>query len=309
MRNVVLMVCLFNIILLQNLLAQPAMTPELYQQNYKTMKDSQEKNYAMMVYLKNGEVLHGKSYIQYPTQHGIKLYHGKHAIITLDGRKIRPFETDSISIDYLTGIPVKKIWVFKVIDGKISAYSKTPDREAKNFEYIKKGEGPREVFSKELLRKYVKSNKLALLCTEHVDAIKPNFRRAILEYNDNLSSNRPAIDSLYALYIKKKVQKTTLFKAFKKGIRLSRADSLCKAAKKVKNSAEKIKILEGAIKLKLEKDLKKVYLELGDLYLKQDNKGAACKQYNNYLRYENNHGPQYKEIQTKIKKLGKKALY
>ena len=108
--------------------------------------------YTFRVYLKDGKVLEGKSCLHYDMGN---------AYIKINDQKIIPSETDSIVANFRAGIPEKKCWLFKIKEGKISAYSKKPDIETTKFDFIKKSDTEYKKFSVANIKDFVKDDPIA----------------------------------------------------------------------------------------------------------------------------------------------------
>lgn len=75
----------------------------------------------------------------------------------------------------ITGIYKDSCWLFKTTLGYISAYGKTPEKDAANIVAIQKSKGEIMPFSKELLKEWLKDNEKAVKLVEkgkYVEAIK-----------------------------------------------------------------------------------------------------------------------------------------
>lgn len=253
------------------------------------------------VYLKNGAFLSGYAKLErfktkkireitigrtsenpiYDNQKGIKQLKS-FTIINLEGRKICPFETDSIVINSLTGFPYDSLWLFKIIDGTISAFNTRPSRKSREYTHIQKEGSEICMYSRELLEEYLKDNEYALsLFTSYRDhrsrvLIDYHPRRAILEYNFQTVTKSKKVDELLILL------------------------------KKEKNIEQKIPYCKEAISI--DSSLAEPYLILGDYAVEKNNRDEAYSHYTNYLRYSDSLA-KTKKVREKIKKLQKTPLY
>ena len=255
------------------------------------------------VYLKNGTFLSGYAKLDrfktkkirestigrtsessiYDNQKGIKQL-SRFTHLNLEGRKICPFETDSIVINSLTGIPYDSLWLFKIIDGTISAFNTSPSRKSKGFTHIQKEGSEICRYSRELLEEYLKDNEYALSLftsyrykdgrSEVLVAYRP--RRAILEYNVQAVSKSNKVEELLPL--------------LKKEMNIEKTISYCKEIVSIDSS------------------IYEPYLHLGDYAVKMNKTDEAYSHYTNYLRYCDSVA-KLRIVREKIKKLQKIPLY
>ncbi len=163
----------------------------------------------MKVYLKDGRSLVG-TYHRYRSA----LSGSEKEILWFNrgGRKIISSETDSIVIDFLVGIPSTDSigWIFKIIDGPISAFATSPDRSSHTLNHIQKEDGPIEPFTREKLYGYIANNSRATALFKEIFSKsdtrlqKEGAIEAIEEYNNNRFSNLKTVDSLSKLLEKEK---------------------------------------------------------------------------------------------------------
>ncbi len=151
--------------------------------------------------MKDGYVLFG-GYVIFESESRRK----KELVIHLngDGRKIKPFETDSIEVDFLIGKPLKdsSCWIFRIIEGEISAYSNEPLWETKRFTHIQKADGPVKPYSRELLSRYLSDKKYPLEMYKKIwSRSETRFqhigsKESILEYNVQIQKKQNKVDRL-----------------------------------------------------------------------------------------------------------------
>ena len=168
------------------------------------LSHGRESGQYVKVYMKDGSVLYG-GYVVFESESREK----KELTIHLngDGRKIKPFETDSIEVDFLIGKPFDNdsCWLFKIINGEISAYSVEPLWETKRFSHIQKGDGLIKPYSRELLSSFLSDKKYAQKIfndtwlrsetrLQHLGA-----QEAILEYNFQTQTKRDKVENLLRL--------------------------------------------------------------------------------------------------------------
>ncbi len=156
------------------------------------------------VYMKDGSVLYG-GYVIFESESRGR----KELTIQLngDGRKIKPFETDSIEVDFLIGKPFNNdfCWVYKIINGEISAYSNKPLWETKRFTHIQKADSPIKPYSRKLLKSYLSDKKYPLeIYNQTWSRSETRFqhlgsKEAILEYNFQNHSNEMKVENLLKL--------------------------------------------------------------------------------------------------------------
>ncbi len=201
------------------------------------------------------------------------------------GRSIKPFETDSIQIDFLVGIPFNDntCWIFKVIDGDVCAYSIKPDRETDRITHIQKSGGPVVSYKRDVLREYISDNESALGLfskiwdrTEKREQVE-GAREAILEYNFNLVSNE------------------------------KRLVDLTKKMNKAKSITEKAKHARGIIDI--DSTNYEAFEILGDYEITVNkDKDKAYFYYTNTIRYSPRKYPD-RYITDKITDMNKKVIY
>lgn len=254
------------------------------------------------VYLKDGIVLSGLTRLRlktkrliiphtsYPPQTGTTPNYSSVPVITtrnltlinIEGRKIRPFETDSIIINSLTGIPYDSLWLFKIIDGKISAFNTRPLWRSSKFTHIQKDGSDIRIYSRELLKEYLKDNEYALsLFTTYRDSkskvlLDYHPRRAILEYNFQTSTKRRKVYNLLQLL------------------------------KREENIEQKVSYCKEIISI--DSSISEPYIVLGDYAVEKNNTEEAYAHYTNCLRYCNNI-MKIRKVREKIKNLQKIPIY
>ncbi len=198
-------------------------------------------------------------------------------------RKIKPKETDSIFISYLRGIPYDSTWLFKVIDGSISAYSPYPVRYINSFTHIQKEDGPIEPYTKEKLKEYLVGNKRAM----DLFIVNPDERkhRSIREYYPY-----PAI----------------LEFNFKTISKQARVDSLMKRIFLERNLKEKVDMCKEV--LGLDSTVNHPYIVLGDHSQKEGKSEEAYQYYIGFLRYSEN-TKEIERVRGKIQRLKRPIIY
>ena len=240
---------------------------------------SRDKIYqTARVYLKNGNMLSGFIKMYYKNTAG----KDNVSLIDIEGRKLRPFETDSVIINSLAGISNDTVWLFKIIEGKISVYNTKPVRDSEFYTHVQKEGTGICAYTPDLLKEYLKDNEYALkLFMRYRDSkskvlIDYTPKRAILEYN---------------------VQSVT---------KRMRAEDLLSFVKKEKNIEQKIAHCKEIISL--DSTIFEPYLLLGDYEAQKGNSEEAYLYYTQYQRYcpsVNTPGP----IREKIQALGKEPVY
>jgi hypothetical protein len=205
-------------------------------------------------------------------------------LIDLEGRKIRPFETDSVVINSLTGISLDSLWLFRVIDGKISAFNTRPSWRSKEFTHIQKEGTKIRRYSRELLAEYLKDNDYALslfsspLYKDGRSSVVKEYnpRKAILEYNFQTVSKSNKADSLLVLLQKEKDTERKI----SYGMEILTIDSSCYEA----------------------------YLILGDHAAQMSNTDEAYTYYTNYLKYCDS-AAKMRDVRQKIRNLQRIPMY
>jgi len=240
---------------------------------------SRDKIYqTARAYMKNGDLLTGFIKMYYKSTEGKNSV----SLIELEGRKIRPFETDSVIINSLTGISNDTVWLFKIIEGRISAYNTKPFRDSEFYTHVQKEGSAISVYSPDVLKEYLKDNEYALkLFMRYRDSkskvlIDYTPKKAILEYNFQTTS------------------------------KAEKAGGLLKKAKKEKNVEKKIAYCKEIIAV--DSTTFDAYQLLGDFEAGRGNKEEAYLYYTLYQRYCPNVykiGP----IREKIQALGKEPVY
>ena len=204
--------------------------------------------------------------------------------IYTDGRELFPKDADSIQINFITGIPHDTMWIFKIIDGKISAYSPFPFRETNVFCHIQKENLDIKPYSPELLETYLGKNKKARSVLYEIKSrnnkvCKP--RKAIMEYNLKTTTNKEKVNSLYTLL------------------------------KKERDAEIKVNVCEQI--LKINESEYYPYMIIGDYYLNKGKTEEAYKYYIGFTRYclEYNRLEKTRThlVREKIKKMGKLFIY
>ncbi len=258
-------------------------------------------NQHARVFLKNGTVLSGlvKLYVDKTEREPVPLpLPPEYAIqvrtrivskivdlilINLEGRKIRPFETDSIIINALTGIPFEDtLWLFKIIDGKISVFNTKPLWQSEKYTHIQKEGTGICLYSHELLVNYLHDNAYALsLFTSYRNKkskvlINYHPERALREYN---------------------FQTTT---------REFRIGELLQLLKDEKNADKKVSYCKEIVSM--DSSVSGPYEILGDYAVAKKNSKEAYFYYTQFLRYCNNAGLM-KKVRRKVKKLNKPSVY
>ncbi len=258
-------------------------------------------NQHARVFLNNGAVLSGpaKLYVE-KTDRGPVLPHlppdykiavrtkavskiADLVMLNLEGRKIRPFETDSIIINALTGVPFQDtLWLFPIINGEITAYNTKPLWQSEEYTHISKNGGEILPYSHELLVNYLYDNKYALsLFTSFRNKkskilINYHPERAIREYN---------------------FQTTT--KEFK-------VEKLLQLLKNEKEPEKRIQYCKEIVSI--DSSVSEPYMELGDYAVKNNNPEEAYFYYTQFMRYCNN-TILMNRARKKVKKLNKPSVY
>jgi len=204
--------------------------------------------------------------------------------IVLDGRKIKPFETDSIILDYHTGVPYNDtLWLFKIIDGTISTFSLIPpEKGAEQFIFIQKEGSEICRYSLDMLKHYLMDNEyaLSLFATPKDDRSKVLMdyhpQKAIFEYNFQATTKK------------------------------NRIKQLSDVLKTEKNIEKKVAICKEIISI--DSSSYSPYLFLGDQALINNNKEEAYFYYTNFLRYCFNTA-ELNKVRKKILKLNKTPQY
>jgi len=206
------------------------------------------------------------------------------SVINLEGRKIRPFETDSIVINSLTGIPFDTLWLFKIIEGKLTLYNTKPLWRSYEFTHIQKEGSEIAEYSKETLKEYLKDNEYALSLFSSLrykdgrsKILKEHHpRKAILEYNFQTYTKMKKIDELLT--------------KLKEDIAPEKKAPYCKEI------------------LSIDSSYIEPYLLLGDYAVRENNTEEAYLYYTGYLRYSEN-VVKIREVREKIKTLQKTPIY
>ena len=277
---------------------------KLYSQSrFLWFGNENSRHQTARVYLKNGTLLSGYANLDRVKKKRIReitigrtsewsLYDNQKSnkqltsftIINLEGRKICPFETDSIVINSLTGIPHDSLWLFKIIDGKISAYNTRPSKRSKEFTHIQKEESEIYRYTREQLEKFLKDNEYAFslfTSNRYKDGrstvlVEYRPRRAILEYNFQTVTKSNKVDELLSLL------------------------------KEEKNIEKKISYCKEIVLI--DSSIGEPYLHLGDYAVKMNKTDEAYSHYTSYLRYCVSE-VKLRNVREKIKKLQKTPLY
>lgn len=205
-------------------------------------------------------------------------------LLNLEGRKIHPLETDSIIINSLTGIPYDTLWLFKIIEGKITLYNTKPLWRSNEFTHIQKDGSEIARYSRDLLKEYLKDNEYAFSLFTSLrykdgrsKVLKENHpRRAILEYNFQTYTKRKKVNELLS--------------KLEEGIALEKKISYCKEI------------------LAIDSSFIEPYLLLGDYAVRENNTEKAYFYYTCYLRYCES-VVKIRDVREKIKKLQKTPVY
>lgn len=121
--------------------------------NYQSTKN---KSYAMKVFFKDGSVIEKKLVLFINSDKSYQQF------VQIDGKKVMPIETDSISIDSCVGIPANNTWLWRNISGRINIYAREPVKKS-GFLYIEKQDSSpvRTAYSINSLKDAVKDDPAA----------------------------------------------------------------------------------------------------------------------------------------------------
>jgi hypothetical protein len=120
-------------------------------------------------------------------------------VIYMNRTEIKPEMVDSVMINNYIGIPDDTFYVFKVIDGRIAAYSRYPVPYVTSFCALQKDNGPIVPFTIGVLDSMINDNECSRILrkTKREDSLQ--YYYAIREYNHPQNAYRSQLDSLKQL--------------------------------------------------------------------------------------------------------------
>jgi hypothetical protein len=112
-----------------------------------------QKEYYIIAYLKDASIVRGSSFIYTENK--------KDQFLEIDSVTIKPWETDSIIIDAIIGIPMYDKWAFRVLHDKISLFSNLPEPRMRSYTHLRRLDYNIEEYNYSNLRYAVSGNSNA----------------------------------------------------------------------------------------------------------------------------------------------------
>ncbi|MCD4820232.1 MAG: hypothetical protein K8S23_16240 [Candidatus Cloacimonetes bacterium] len=129
------------------------------QMMFNNFSYNQAQKYGCIAFMKDGTKVEGDSYLHNGSTEfsGIKM-----SYLKIDKQKITPTDTDSVMVNSKIGYPHSGRWIFKMNSGKINSFNTKPVVLDNKFSFLQKDNATIENYSKDLLKRYISDNKLAL---------------------------------------------------------------------------------------------------------------------------------------------------
>jgi hypothetical protein len=112
-----------------------------------------QKEYYVIAYLKNSSIVRGSSFIYTENK--------KDQFLEINSKIIKPWETDSIIIDAIIGMPMYDKWAFRVLHDKISLFSNLPEPRMHSYSHLQRLDYSIEEYNYSNLRYAVSDNSQA----------------------------------------------------------------------------------------------------------------------------------------------------